>query len=140
MEEAEIILIEDNPSDAELALRALKMNAPRTEILWLKDGEEALNYFFSKVHKKHLRPKLILLDLKLPKIDGFEVLRQLKESPRTKMIPIVMLTSSGEEKDILACYSKGVNSYIVKPLEYDSYMHAVGTAGMYWLHLNQSPE
>jgi len=140
----EILLIEDNPRDAELALRALKKRNLSNKLVWLKDGAEALEFFFgngspARVHLSR-RPKAILLDLKLPKIDGLEILRQLKSHAETKFIPVIVLTSSREELDIVRSYKLGVNSYIVKPVDFDNFSEAVAQLGMYWLLLNQAPE
>ena len=141
--EVEILLVEDNPNDAELALRALKKNNIANNVLVLTDGEEALNFLFAKGAYKERRvengPKIILLDLKLPKVDGLEVLREIKGDPRTKIIPVIILTSSKEEKDIIESYKLGVNSYIVKPVDFDKFIIAVRDIGLYWLLLNQLP-
>jgi two-component system, response regulator len=137
----EILLIEDNLNDAELAIRALRMNYPDRKITHLSDGEEALSYFFpggsdSREVGKNL-PKLILLDLKLPKIDGFEVLKLVKSHPGTRLIPVVILSSSAENKDILQCFKLGANSYIVKPVDFDSYRDTIAHLGQYWMIHNQ---
>jgi len=139
----EILLVEDNPHDAELALRALKARHLANQIVWVKDGPAALELIFGTgAHAgagvRH--PKVILLDLKLPKVDGLEVLRQLKADERTRTIPVVMLTSSREEQDIVRSYHLGVNSYIVKPVGFDNFSAAVSQLGLYWLLLNQLPE
>jgi two-component system, response regulator len=140
----EILLVEDNPNDAELAIRAFKKNNLAKKVLRVSDGEEALDYIFArKIFKYRERlnvPKLILLDLKLPKIDGLEVLRILKADPITKMIPVVVLTSSHEENDLLECYRLGVNSYILKPVDFDKFIESVRDIGLYWLLLNQQPD
>lgn len=141
--EVEILLVEDNPTDAELALRALKKNNLANRVVVVTDGEEALDFIFSRGpfsgRKVENSLKLILLDLKLPKVDGLEVLRALKSDPRTKNIPVVVLTSSKEENDIVESYRLGANSYIVKPVDFDKFIAAVGDLGLYWLLLNQSP-
>lgn len=140
--EVEILLIEDDPNDVELTLRALKKNNFTNAIKVLNDGEEALNYIFGRGEfegKIPGRPKFILLDLKLPKIDGLEVLKILKSNPETKTIPIVVLTSSREEKDRILSYDLGVNSFIVKPVDFDQFVDAVANIGYYWLLLNQNP-
>ena len=141
---AEILLIEDNPNDVELTLRALKKNHLANKIVVFSDGEEALNFFFPKdakasqsINLKKLR--LILLDLKLPKVDGLGVLRALKSSPLTSHIPIVVLTSSKEDKDLIETYKLGVNSYITKPVDFTNFTDAIREIGMYWLLLNQLP-
>jgi CheY-like chemotaxis protein len=139
----DIVLVEDNPDDAELAMRALKKNRIVNSLIHLKDGEEAINFFFCRgiYEKRNFKdlPKLILLDIKMPKVDGIEVLKRIKTDISTRIIPVVMLTSSKEEKDILESYQLGVNSYIVKPVNFDSYVKAVSDLGLYWLLLNQLP-
>ena len=139
----EILYVEDNPSDVELTMHAFKKNHLANNILIARDGEEALEMIFGKDLDKTndlVRfPQVILLDLKLPKVDGLEVLRKLKEDTRTKMIPVVVLTSSREERDIIDTYRLGVNSYIVKPVDFEKFVEAVRTLGMYWLLLNQRP-
>ena len=141
MQEVEILLVEDNPNDAEMALRALKKNNLSNKVLIVKDGEEALDYLYSrgKFAAKNLncRPKIILLDLKLPKVDGKEVLRAIKSDPEKKTIPVIVLTSSQEESDIFESYQLGVNSYIVKPVDFDKFVDAVREIGLYWLLLNK---
>lgn len=138
--EVDILLVEDNPSDAELTIRALKKENLANSIIWAKDGAEALEYLFGtgKFAGRDLmeKPKVVLLDLKLPKVDGLEVLRQIKKDERTLSIPVVVMTSSREEKDITESYSLGVNSYITKPVEFDQFMESVKEIGLYWLLLN----
>jgi two-component system, response regulator len=140
----EILLVEDNPSDLELTLHALKRNNITNRIHVVSDGEEALDFIFCKNEYANrdinVTPRIILLDLKLPKIDGIEVLRRIKEDNRTRKIPVVMLTSSREETDIIESYELGVNSYIVKPVDFDQFVEAVRQVGFYWLLLNQSLE
>ena len=139
----EILLVEDNPNDAELTIRALKKNNFINSITHLKDGAEALDYLFfegqyeNRVDKNY--PAIILLDLKMPKVNGIEVLRKIKSDTRTKMIPVVVLTSSNEDPDGSSCYELGVNSYIVKPVGFDKFTTAVAQLGMYWLLLNERP-
>lgn len=133
----DILLVEDNPDDAELAIRALKKSNLANHLLHLLDGEEALNYLMDE---KNNKPKLVLLDLKMPKVDGIEVLRRLKSNERTRSIPVVMLTSSKEERDIVETYKLGVNAYIVKPLDFEQFGKAVGQLGLFWLVLNQTPQ
>ncbi len=139
----EILLVEDNPNDAELTIRALKKNKIANNIVHVKDGEEALHFLFGidEYSGKEINgtPKLILLDLKLPKVSGIEVLQRIKNDEKTKTIPVVVLTSSKEEKDIINSYNLGVNSYIVKPVDFDKFMEAVKEVGLYWLVLNQLP-
>lgn len=139
----EIILIEDNPHDAELVLRALKKHGLTNKLQLLQDGAEALDFIFATGayagRDLNHRPKLILLDLKLPKVDGLEILRRIKKDERTKSIPVVVMTSSQEEKDIVESYSLGVNSYIVKPVDFDKFVQSVADLGLYWLLLNKVP-
>lgn len=137
----EILLVEDNDIDAELTLRALKKHNLSNHINRMVDGQETIDYFFDpegspKVISPHV-PQLILLDLKLPKLSGLEVLKILKNEPATKKIPIVVLTSSTEDTDIEECYRLGVNSYIVKPVEFNKFMDSVQELGFYWLLLNK---
>ncbi|MBD1926991.1 response regulator [Trichocoleus sp. FACHB-90] len=139
----EILLVEDNPNDVELALLALRRNKISNHIHIARDGEEALNFIFRKGtfadRNLNNNPKLILLDLKLPKIDGLEVLQTIKSDPQTLKIPVVILTSSCEECDMVDSYQLGVNSYIVKPVDFEQFTEAVRQLGLYWLVLNQSP-
>ena len=139
----EILLVEDNPRDAEMATRALKKNNLTNQLVWVKDGAAAIDYVFGRPEapggSSGARPKLVLLDLKLPKVDGLEVLVRLKRDPRTRNIPVVVLTSSREETDIVRSYQAGVNSYIVKPVNFEKFTEAVNQLGMYWLRLNQPP-
>ena len=141
--EVEILLVEDNPSDAELAMRALKKNNLANKLVVVTDGEEALDFIFARGkfsdRKIENGPKVILLDLKLPKVDGMEVLRAIRNDLRTRVIPVVVLTSSKEEKDIIESYRLGVNSYIVKPVDFDKFLTTVKELGFYWLLLNQPP-
>jgi CheY-like chemotaxis protein len=141
--EVEILIVEDNPNDAEMAIRALKKNKLTNNILVVKDGERALDFIFSRGEFKekniNSRPRLILLDLKLPKVDGLEVLKTIKSDDVAKIIPVVVLTSSKEESDLIKSYQLGVNSYIVKPVDFDKFVKAVGDLGLYWLLLNQQP-
>lgn len=143
-EEVEILIVEDNPNDSEMALRAFRKNNLANHILVVRDGEEALDFVFARGNfsdrQKSKRPKVILLDLKLPKVDGLEVLKAIKSNPETKIIPVIVLTSSSEETDVLKSYQLGVNSYIVKPVDFDKFVDAVRDLGMYWLLLNQQPE
>ena len=134
-EAVDILLVEDNPNDAELTQRALKKSGLDASVTIARDGAEALEYLISDRPK----PKVIFLDLKLPKIDGIEVLRRVRADERTRSIPVVVLTSSQEEKDIAECYKLGVNSYVVKPVEFDNFYKAVGDLATYWLVLNKSP-
>jgi two-component system response regulator len=141
--EIEILLIEDNMDDANLTIRALKKNNLANRLHHVKDGAEGLDYIFGEgaYANRNIenKPKAILLDLKMPKVDGIEVLRKLKSDERTKKIPIVVLTSSKEDPDIKTCYELGANSYVVKPVDFESFMKAVSELGLYWLLVNQSP-
>lgn len=132
----EILLVEDNAQDAELAIRALKKNNLANHLLHLEDGQEALDFLFNE---KNEMPKLILLDLKMPRVDGLEVLKALKSDQRRRLIPVVVMTSSKEERDIVDSYKLGVNAYIVKPVDFDQFVHAVTQVGLFWLVLNQAP-
>lgn len=141
--EVEVLLVEDNPNDAELTRRALKKNNLANRVLHAKDGAEALEFIFGNgafsgrpVEKT---PKVIMLDLKLPKVGGIEVLERIKSDERTKNIPVVVLTSSREDIDLKRCYELGVNSYIVKPVEFEAFIKAISDLGFYWLLLNQIP-
>ncbi len=139
--EVEILLVEDNPADVELTLHALRHSNLANQIQVARDGEEALDFLFcrgaySDRSIKHA-PKIVLLDLKLPKVDGLEVLRQLKSDNRTKAIPVVILTSSKEERDLVKGYQLGVNSYIEKPVDFNQFRETVKQVGLYWLVVNQ---
>ena len=141
--EIEVLLVEDNPHEAQLTIRSLKKHNLANKLHHVDDGEEALDFVFGR--EKYVGRvvgeglKVILLDLKLPKVDGLEVLKQIKEDERTKQIPVVILTSSKEEQDIVASYKLGVNSYIVKPVQFESFAKAVADLGMYWMFHNQPP-
>jgi two-component system response regulator len=139
----ELLLVEDNPEDLELALRALRKANLANHIQIARDGAEALEFIFCEgAHAARQitdGPKLILLDLKLPKVDGLEVLKRIKGDARTRMIPIVVLTSSKEQSDVVESYKLGVNSYIVKPVNFERFAEAVSGVGLYWLLLNQPP-
>ena len=142
--QVEILIVEDNRNDAEMALRALKKNKLANNVLIVEDGEEALDFIFARGkfsdRKKSIRPKIILLDLKLPKVDGLEVLKEIKSNERTKIIPVIVMTSSKQETDLIESYRLGVNSYIVKPVDFDKFVDAVRDLGLYWLLLNQQPQ
>jgi CheY-like chemotaxis protein len=141
--QVEILLVEDNPADVELTLRALKKNNLSNRIYVVQDGEKALDFVFCRGEfAKRIdckNPKLILLDLKLPKVNGLDVLETIKNTEETKMIPVVVLTSSKEERDMIDAYKLGVNSYITKPVDFDKFSDAVREIGLYWLLLNQLP-
>ncbi len=139
----DILLVEDNPTDAELTLRALKKHNLANNVSLVKDGAEALEFIFATGTYSHrsinCQPKVIVLDLRLPKVDGLEVLRMIRSDERTRLIPVVVLTSSREEKDIVESYKLGVNSYITKPVEFEGFIKAVSEVGLYWLLLNKPP-
>jgi two-component system, response regulator len=141
--DVEILLVEDNSNDAELTIRALKKNNLANNILHVTNGADALDFIFARgaYSAKSIEngPNVVILDLKLPKVDGLEVLRTIKADPRTMIIPVVMFTSSNEEKDIDESYRLGVHSYLVKPVDFDSFMTVVKEMGLYWLRLNQRP-
>ncbi|MCE5250927.1 response regulator [bacterium] len=139
----EILLVEDNQTDAELAIRALKKRNLANSLEWVRDGAEALDYIFAtgKYTGRNIisTPKVILLDLRLPKVDGLEVLQKIKADERTRSIPVVILTSSNEDRDIAESYKLGVNSYISKPVEFDNFSETVSKLGLYWLLMNKPP-
>ena len=141
-EQVEILLVDDNPLDAELAMRGLKEHNLANNVVWVKDGEQALDYVYRRGEFEGRAgggPRLILLDLKMPKVDGIEVTRVLKADDKTRHIPIVIMTSSEEERDITESYSLGVNSYIVKPLDFSALADVASSAGYYWLAINRAP-
>lgn len=139
-----ILLVEDNPNDAELAIRSLKKHNLANRVHWVKDGAEALEYVFG--NDPNTAPhrdgglKLILLDLKLPKVDGKEVLEKVKTDPQSSSIPVVVMTSSNDDRDIEECYRLGANSYITKPVEFENFAKAVAELGFYWMLLNEAPD
>jgi two-component system response regulator len=138
-----ILLVEDNPDDEALTLRALKKNHITNEVVVARDGVEALDYLFGPAtyacRDTRIQPQIVLLDLKLPRVDGFEVLRQMRADPRTANQPVAVLTTSNEERDILSSYALGANSYIRKPVDFEQFMEAVRQLGLYWLVLNVPP-
>ena len=142
-DQVEILLVEDSAEDAELTLRALKKHNLANRIHHAKDGVEALDFLFARgphADQSTLRMlRVVLLDLKLPRVDGIEVLTQMRGDPRTKLVPVVVLTSSREDPDISRCYALGVNSYIVKPVAFEEFIKVVSSLGLYWLLLNQPP-
>ena len=142
-EEIEILLVDDSVADAELTLRALRKNDPALRIHVVRDGEEALSFLFGREpYQERARaplPQMVLLDLKLPKVDGLSVLRALKADSRTRWIPVIVLTSSREERDLTASYDLGVNSYIQKPVDFDRFRDTVRIMALYWLQVNQAP-
>ncbi len=139
----EILLVEDNPNDAELSLYALRKHRIANRVHHSKDGAEAIDYLFGEGAYRGRNidetPKVVLLDLKLPKVDGLAVLKRIKSDPRTRHIPVVILTSSSEERDIVNCYKLGVNSYLVKPIDFEQFSESVRQLGLYWVQLNESP-
>jgi CheY-like chemotaxis protein len=144
VEEAiEILLVEDDPQDIRLTLRELERENLRNRIVVARDGEEALDFLFCRgIHKERSLlqlPKLVLLDLKLPKVDGLQVLQEIKSKPETKTIPVVVMTSSGEQRDLVESYRLGVNSYIQKPVDFDKFRETIKTLGFYWLVVNKVP-
>jgi len=142
-ENVDILLVEDNANDAEMTLRALKKGGFLNRVLWVKDGVEALDFvncrgMFAE-REPHQALRLILLDLKMPRLDGLDVLRELKSNSRQSSIPVVVMTSSNQERDIAETYRLGVNGYVTKPVQYTEFSEAVAQIGMYWLLVNQSP-
>lgn len=141
--DVEILLVEDNKNDAELAIRALRKVNLGNHLVHVKDGVEALDFLFAtgkySDREASNKPKVILLDIKMPRLDGIEVLRQLRANALTKSIPVVMMTSSKEENDIIVSYELGVNSFVVKPVDFNSFSKAVSDLGLYWLLINESP-
>ena len=138
-----ILLVEDNPTDAELTIRTLKKCNLANNLVWVKDGAEALDFVFASgaFADRDLRqlPRVILLDLRLPKVDGLEVLQKIRADERTKLIPVVVLSSSTQDKDIIESYRRGVNSYVSKPVEFEEFVKAVSQLGLYWMLVNKSP-
>lgn len=142
--EVEILLVEDNPRDAEMTLRALRQRHLANRVVHVQDGQEALDWLFGAGNHagrdlSH-HPKLVLLDLKLPKLDGLEVLRAIRADARTRLLPVVVMTSSQEQRDIVESYQLGVNSYVVKPVDFDNFTEAVASLGHYWLLVNKEPQ
>lgn len=138
-----ILLVEDNPDDEALTLRALNKNRVANNIVVVRDGVEALDYLFGSGsyagRDPFDLPQVVLLDIKLPKVDGLEVLRRIRSDPRTHMLPVVILTSSREEQDLIQAYSNGANSYVRKPVDFNQFVEAIGQLGLYWLVLNEAP-
>jgi two-component system response regulator len=143
LKEVEILLVEDNPTDAELAIRALAESNLANKLVWVKDGAEALDFIFAtgaySARQMTNGPKVILLDLQLPKVDGMEVLRRIKNDERTRTIPVVVLTSSKEDRDVVESYRTGVNSFISKPVGFEEFAKTVSDLGLYWLLVNHPP-
>lgn len=141
-EAVDILLAEDNPTDAELAMRALERSKLANRIVWVHDGSEALEYIFREgryADRGKGNPKLLLLDLKMPKVDGLQVLKKVKSDPSTQVIPVVIMTSSQEECDLVESYRLGANSYIVKPVDFDQFVDAVSQTAFYWAVINKVP-
>jgi CheY-like chemotaxis protein len=137
-----ILLVEDNPNDAELTLEALNDKHLANEVVWLKDGQEALDFLYCQdayAGRDKVNPVLILLDIKMPRVDGLQVLKQIKADPILRAIPVVILTSSREEGDLLEGYSHGVNAFVVKPVNFADFMHSVSSLGVFWAVLNEVP-
>ncbi len=143
-EHVEILLVEDSPRDAEMTLRSLRKHNFANAVHWVKDGAEALEFMFRDGAYAGRDPnhglKLVLLDIKMPKVDGIEVLRRLKGDPRTRATPVVIMTSSNEERDIVESYQLGVNGYVVKPVQFEAFLETVSRIGLYWLLANRVPE
>lgn len=140
--DADILLAEDNPADAEMTTRALRKHNLANKLHWVRDGAEALEFLEcagAYASRERRNPRLVLLDLKMPKVDGIQVLRQIKADERLRGIPVVMMTSSHEERDMAESYRLGVNSYVVKPVEFDSFLKAVAELGLYWMLINRTP-
>ncbi len=138
----EILLVEDSVADAEMTQRTLKRRGIANDIAWVKDGAEAMDYLHCQgvyADRPQAHPRLVLLDLKMPRMDGLQVLEQMKSDPRLRAIPVVMMTSSREEGDLLSSYNLGVNSYVVKPVNFDEFAETVAQVGMYWMIANQAP-
>lgn len=139
----QILLVEDNPQDAELAIHALKSCSLANDLVHVRDGQEALDFIFGTgAHAGRdvrQQPRVVMLDLKLPKVDGIEVLRQIRSDERTKLLPVAVFTSSREENDVRATYRLGVNSFVVKPVDFESFSQAVSSLGHYWIEWNESP-
>ena len=143
LREVEILLVEDSSADAEMTMRTLKRRGIANDIVWVRDGVEALDYLFCEgeyASRASGDPKLVMLDIKMPRMDGLQVLEKLKRDPRTQRIPVVMMTSSREEFDLLASYTLGVNSYVVKPVDFDAFASVVAQVGMYWMLANEVPD
>jgi len=140
--EVDILLVEDNPNDAELTLRALKKHNLTNKLEWVKDGAEALDFLFMRGNyatRNNHTPKLVLLDLRLPKLDGLEVLKAIRANPQTDMIPVVVMTSSTEEQDIVSSYKLGANSFVSKPVVFGEFLKVVADLGLYWTLINKAP-
>ncbi|HUF80867.1 MAG TPA: response regulator [Burkholderiales bacterium] len=142
IEEVELLLVEDSALDAELTMRALKGGGLANKLHWVKDGQEALDYLFRQgeyASRQDTVPRLVLLDLKMPRVDGIEVLKAIRANDKTRRIPVVVMTSSQEEKDVAQSYDLGVNSYVVKPVDFNALTELARQAGYYWLAINRTP-
>jgi CheY-like chemotaxis protein len=142
-QQVEVLLVEDSRPDAEMTLRTLKKKGIANNVEWVKDGVEALEYLFREgqfADRADGHPKLVLLDLKMPRMDGLQVLERMKADPRTRSIPVVMMTSSREEGDLVESYQRGVNSFVVKPVDFAEFAETVAQVGMYWMIANESPD
>jgi two-component system, response regulator len=142
LEQVELLLVEDSALDAELTIRALKAGGLANKLHWVKDGQEALDFLFRHgqyADRSESVPRLVFLDLKMPRVDGIEVLKQIKADERTRRIPVVVMTSSQEEKDVAQSYDLGVNSYVVKPVDFNALVELARQAGYYWLAINRTP-
>jgi len=143
LEQTEVLLVEDSAADAEMTLRALRRNNLANRVYWVKDGEQALQFMFrsgSFAERDAATPKLVMLDIKMPKVDGIEVLRRLKANEETRTVPVVVMTSSNEERDVVESYRLGVNSYIVKPVQFEAFLETVAKIGLYWVITNRVPK
>jgi two-component system, response regulator len=141
--QVEILLVEDSRADAEMTLRTLKKKGIANDVEWVRDGVEALEYLFCEgqyAGRGNGHPKMVLLDLKMPRMDGLQVLQRMREDPRTRLIPVVMMTSSREEGDLIASYERGVNSFVVKPVDFADFAETVAQVGMYWMIANEAPD
>jgi two-component system, response regulator len=142
-QQVEILLVEDSRADAEMTLRTLKKKGIANNVEWVRDGVEALEYLFCEgqyAGRGNGHPKMVLLDLKMPRMDGLQVLQRMREDPRTRLIPVVMMTSSREEGDLLESYQRGVNSFVVKPVDFAEFAETVAQVGMYWMIANEAPD
>ena len=141
--QVEILLVEDSRADAEMTLRTLKKKGIANDVEWVRDGVVALEYLFCEgqyAGRGNGHPKMVLLDLKMPRMDGLQVLQRMREDPRTRLIPVVMMTSSREEGDLIASYERGVNSFVVKPVDFAEFAETVAQVGMYWMIANEAPD
>ena len=142
LQQVEILLVEDSAADAEMTQRTLRRKGIANHIVWVRDGIEAIDYLFCTgphAGRSNGQPKMVLLDLKMPRMDGLQVLAKMKQDPRTRAIPVVMMTSSREEGDLLASYELGVNSFVVKPVDFHAFAETVSQVGMYWMLANEAP-